>query len=162
MASGVTVRRAGPADRAFIEDLGKRTVLSSGSSVRPAPETLLEAGYERLLTIVFEQSHLAFIAEREGVRLGFLLIVDRLPDEVTLMPQGFIAYMAVEPEAQNGGIGAELLRAGEDEARRQGLPYMSLMVTEENASARALYDREGYVTERRLLCKPLQGTGSPL
>jgi len=42
------------------------------------------------------------------------------------------------------------------------LPYMSLMVTEENEAARALYERAGYVTERRLLSKPLQGTGHSL
>jgi ribosomal protein S18 acetylase RimI-like enzyme len=29
------------------------------------------------------------------------------------------------------------------------------MVTEENLSARRLYERHGYQTERRLLCKPL-------
>jgi ribosomal protein S18 acetylase RimI-like enzyme len=39
---------------------------------------------------------------------------------------------------------------------------MSLMVTDENAAARALYERAGYVTERRLLCKPLQNIGEPL
>ena len=32
---------------------------------------------------------------------------------------------------------------------------MALMVTEENAAARALYERAGYRTERRLLCKTL-------
>jgi len=30
-----------------------------------------------------------------------------------------------------------------------------LMVTEDNAAARAVYERAGYLTERRLLCKPL-------
>jgi ribosomal protein S18 acetylase RimI-like enzyme len=29
------------------------------------------------------------------------------------------------------------------------------MVTEENDAARRLYERAGYRTERRLLCKPL-------
>jgi ribosomal protein S18 acetylase RimI-like enzyme len=32
---------------------------------------------------------------------------------------------------------------------------MALMVTEENAAARRLYERAGYRTERRLLCKAL-------
>ncbi|MHB8357563.1 MAG: GNAT family N-acetyltransferase [Vulcanimicrobiaceae bacterium] len=47
------------------------------------------------------------------------------------------------------------MEAAEDEARRRGLPYMGLMVTEDNAAARALYDSAGYLTERRLLCKRL-------
>jgi ribosomal protein S18 acetylase RimI-like enzyme len=82
-------------------------------------------------------------------------MLDSLPDEVTGQDQSFIAYMAVERDRRGGGIGAALLAAAEDEARKRGLPYMSLMVTEENASARALYERAGYLTERRLLCKML-------
>jgi len=82
-------------------------------------------------------------------------MLDTLPDEVTRMPQGFIAYMAVEPELRERGAGARLLEAAEREARKRGLPYVALMVTEENAAARALYERAGYLTERRLLCKVL-------
>jgi hypothetical protein len=32
---------------------------------------------------------------------------------------------------------------------------MGLMVTDDNAAALAVYERAGYFTERRLLCKPL-------
>jgi ribosomal protein S18 acetylase RimI-like enzyme len=32
---------------------------------------------------------------------------------------------------------------------------MALMVSEENEAARRLYERDGYRTERRLLCKLL-------
>ncbi len=53
------------------------------------------------------------------------------------------------------GIGAALAAAAEDEARKRGLSYIALMVTEENRAARDLYERAGYVTERRLLCKIL-------
>jgi ribosomal protein S18 acetylase RimI-like enzyme len=95
------------------------------------------------------------VAERDGRPVGFLLLLDDLPDEVTSTPQAFIAYMAVERELRGRGIGKALLEAAESEAKRRGLPYISLMVTEENAAARQLYERGGYVTERRLLCKPL-------
>jgi len=71
------------------------------------------------------------------------------------MPQGFIAYMAVEPDARRLGIGVQLLEAAENAARVRGLPHMALMVTEDNDAARELYAQAGYVTERRLLCKPL-------
>jgi len=83
------------------------------------------------------------------------LMLDQLPDEVTSLPQGFVAYMAVEPEARRSGVARALLAAAEDEAKRRSLPYMALMVTEENAAARALYEDAGYRTERRLLCKEL-------
>jgi ribosomal protein S18 acetylase RimI-like enzyme len=143
------------ADRDFVKALGRRSVMSSVGTLRPATDALAGAAFERLCQIVESQSHLTFIAHDEGRRLGFLLMLDALPDEVTLLDQGFVAYMAVEPASRRTGVGAALLAAAEDEARRRGLPHMALMVTEENEAARRLYERAGYATERRLLCKPL-------
>ena len=143
------------ADRAFVKALGRRCVMASVASIRPAPEAMARGAFDRLCEIVDAQSHVTLIAHDEDRRVGFLLLLDELPDEVTSLPQGFVAYMAVEPEYRRGGVGAELLAAAENEARRRGLPYMALMVTEENLSARRLYERHGYQTERRLLCKPL-------
>ena len=155
MAPRLTIRPADPADRAFVEELGDRTLGSSVATFRRAPEAMIRVSYERLLEIVYRQSHVGLIAERDGIPVGFLLMLDQLPDEVTSMPQGFIAYMAVEPGARRSGAGRALLAAAEDEAKRRSLPYMGLMVTEENAAARALYEEAGYRTERRLLCKEL-------
>ena len=121
---------------------------------RPDPQAVVES-YERLLRIVFSQSHVALIAERDGAPAGFFLMIDEMPDEVTGDPQAFVAYMAVEPAHRDAGVGAALLERGEDEARKRGLPFMALMVTEDNAPARALYESAGYRTERRLLCKML-------
>ncbi len=149
------IREARPDDRAFIEALGKRTAMASVAPGRSADPAVVLENYERLLTIVYSQSHIALVAERAGARVGFLLALDQLPDEVTGDAQGFVAYMAVEERQRGAGVGTALLERAEDEARRRGLPYMALMVTDDNLSARALYDRAGYVTERRLLCKTL-------
>jgi len=143
------------ADREFVLDLGRRSVMSSVASIRPVPEGDARAAFDRLHDLIESQSHRTLIARRDGERAGFLFLLDTLPDEVTLLPQAFVAYMAVEPAARNCGIGAALLAAAEDEARRQGLPYIALMVTDENAPALRLYERSGYRPERRLLCKPL-------
>jgi ribosomal protein S18 acetylase RimI-like enzyme len=151
----ILIRGGRSDDRPFVEDLGKRTMDDSVAKFRYVNEAMLQASYEGLLDFVFRQSHVLFIAEHEGKRAGFILMLDSMPDEVTRMPQGFIAYMAVEPSVRGGGIGSRLLAAAEDEARRRGLPYVGLMVTEDNAAARAMYERAGYLTERRLLCKPL-------
>ncbi len=150
------IRRGANGDRPFVADLGKRTLATSVSAQRDdAVPAMVEASYERMLAVVYDQSHVLLIAERDGAPLGFLLLLDRLPDQVTGVPQGFIAYMAVEPAVRGHGIGSALLAAAEDEARRRGLPYMTLMVTEENEAARAVYKTAGYHTERRLLCKKL-------
>jgi ribosomal protein S18 acetylase RimI-like enzyme len=143
------------ADRAFIKALGRRCVMSSIGSLRRADAANAREAFDRLCDIVESQSHVTLIARRNGVRVGFLLLLDDLPDEVTLLPQAFVAYMAVEPSARQAGVGTALLAAAEYEARRRGLPYIALMVTEENGAARGLYDRNGYLTERRLLCKRL-------
>lgn len=142
-------------DRAYVEGLGRRSVMSSVSSMRQAPEIVVRDAFDRLYAMVETQSHVTLIAERRGARAGFLLLLDHLPDEVTLLPQAFVAYMAVEPSLRGQGVGAALLSAAENEARRRHLPYISLMVTEENGPAWRLYEHAGYRTERRLLCKPL-------
>ncbi len=152
----LAVRAAGGADdAAFIKSLGRECAMSSVASFRPASESKVRTAFDRLYDIVDDQSHVKLIAQRDGERVGFLLMLDGLADEVTLEPQAFVAYMAVKPGARGEGVGAALLAAAEDEARRRLLPYMALMVTEENEAARRLYERAGYRTERRLLCKPL-------
>jgi len=151
----IEVRDGGPEDRAFIEDLGKRTLGDSVASWRPHDPAAAGDAYERLLDFTFEKRHRVFVGFTGGERAGFVVLLEDLPDEVTGSPQAFIAYMAVEPALRRRGVGAEMLRAAEDYARERGLPYLALMVTEQNAAARNLYDGRGYVTERRLLCKLL-------
>jgi ribosomal protein S18 acetylase RimI-like enzyme len=150
--------RAGAAaaeDRAFVRELGRRSAMTSVASLRRTTESAVRGAFDRLCDIVEEQSHVVLVAELDRTRVGFLLLLDALPDEVTLLPQGFIAYMAVEPRCRRRGVGGALLAAAEDEAKARGLPYMALMVTEENEAARRLYEGRAYRTERRLLCKPL-------
>jgi ribosomal protein S18 acetylase RimI-like enzyme len=150
------LRRGGPKDRAFVLDLGRRTIGDSVSSFRSVTASTVEGSYERLVDFAFGQSYVLLIAESalEGP-LGFVLLLDRLPDEVTGLPQAFVAYMAVAPDARRHGIGTRLLSAAEDVARASGLGHLALMVTEENEAARELYAQAGFTTERRLLCKPL-------
>jgi ribosomal protein S18 acetylase RimI-like enzyme len=151
----VAIRRGTPADRSYVTDLGRRTVMDSVAAFRPAAEPQVHRALDRLYESIALQSHATLIAECDGERSGFLLFLDELPDEVTAQPQGFIAYMAVEPARRRHGVGSALLEAAEDEARRRGLAYMSLMVTEGNDAAATLYRRRGYLTERRLMSKPL-------
>ncbi len=149
----MSVRVGDARDWDFVGDLGLRTISSSRS--RSASDAALAAGYERLLDVVASQSHVLLVAREADLPVGFLLLLDALPDEVALQPQGFVAYMAVEPAFTRRGVGEALLSAAEDEARRRGIAYISLMVTESNAPARRLYERAGYLTERRQLCKRL-------
>jgi ribosomal protein S18 acetylase RimI-like enzyme len=156
VSGAIGLRPGGFADRAYVLDLGCRTVLDSVSALRTPPRAMLETSYEHLVDFVFERSHVLLVAESNvDGPVGFLLMLDELPDEVSGLPQGFIAYMAVEPDARRHGVATQLLAAAEGAARVRGLPHMALMVTEDNAAARELYAQAGYLTERRLLCKAL-------
>jgi ribosomal protein S18 acetylase RimI-like enzyme len=129
--------------------------MSSVSPFRQVMNSLVALSYEKLLDFIFAQSHCILMADDEGRRVGFLLLLDALPDEVSMAPQAFVAYMAVEPDAQRRGIGRALLNAAEGLARERGLPTIAMMVTESNVPALDLYTSSGYRTERRLLCKQL-------
>lgn len=138
-----------------MRDLGIRVAMTSVSPLRQVIDSLVALSYEKLLDFIFAQSHTIFIADDDGRRVGFLLLLDALPDEVSMAPQAFVAYMAVEPDVQRRGIGRALLNAAEELARERGLPTIAMMVTENNIPALDLYTSSGYRTERRLLCKPL-------
>jgi ribosomal protein S18 acetylase RimI-like enzyme len=68
------------------------------------------------------------------------------------VPQGEwygIYSMAVAPAARRRGLGRTVLRALLGDARRQGARHAYLLVSERNAPARALYEREGFRTVGR-------------
>jgi ribosomal protein S18 acetylase RimI-like enzyme len=155
MSEAIAIRRGTVRDRAFVVDLGRRVSPTSVSSLRTALPPLVEGAYERLVEYVLAREHDVLIADVDGVSAGFALLIYDLPDEITLTEQTFIAYMAVEPAWQRRGIARVLMATIEERARQRGLPYLSLMVTEDNAAARALYAASGFTTERRMMTKTL-------
>jgi ribosomal protein S18 acetylase RimI-like enzyme len=155
MNATVVVRRGDNDDREFVHDLGRRSATSSLSAVRTARYDDVLHAFDRLVDFVYDREHAALIAEEDGERVGFLLLLFDIPDEVTLTEQAFLAYTAVEPHARGRGIGRALLEEAEGFARGMGRSYLSLMVTEDNAPARGLYDQAGFVTERRMMTKVL-------
>lgn len=155
MNDTLAIRRGTVRDRAFVLDLGKRVAPASVSSMRIAIEPLVAGAYERLVEYVLAREHDVLVAELGGLPAGFALLIYDLPDEITLTEQTFVAYMAVEPAQQRRGVGRALMERIEDLARRRGMPYLSLMVTEENTAARELYSEAGYLTERRMMTKAL-------
>ena len=68
----------------------------------------------------------------------------------------YISGIAVHSDYCNAGIGTLLLGAAHDEARRLGLPRVSLICFEQNAGAMRLYRRHGYeeVDRRPLVPHP--------
>lgn len=155
MNAAVAVRRGTTDERDFVRDLGRRSAASSVSAVREARFDDVLVAFERLIAFVFTRDHEMLVALDDATPIGFLLMLYDLPDEVTLGDQAFVAYTAVEPFARGRGAGRAMLEAAEELARARGRRYISLMVTEENDPARNLYASDGFVTERRMMTKPL-------
>jgi len=147
------VRRARSDDAAFVDALGEKSAETSISRVRPADPAVVARSFRRLSEFCRERPLVTLIAERDGERVGFLVLLVDVPDEVTQARQGFIAYMAVSPKVRRSGVARALLGAAVEEARGQGLPHLSLMVSNDNAPARALYAAAGFVDERTLMTK---------
>ena len=156
MNATVAVRRGTRDDRDFVRDLARRTATSSLSAVRVATYDDVIDSTVRLADFVFKRRHDVLIAEQNGERIGFLLLLYDVPDEVTLTDQAFVAYAAVEPHARGRGAGRALFTAADEFARAAGMRYVCLMVTEDNTPARTLYERLGFSTERRMMTKVVQ------
>ena len=152
----IAVRFGRPEDDDFIATLGAECAGDSVSRVRPAEAHVAAMSFQRLLAFCRGRpGTVDLIAERDGERVGFLIMLTDIPDEVTQGDQAFVAYMAVDPKARGRGAGGALVAAAEAEAARQGLPHLSLMVTADNDVARRLYASAGFFEERMLLTKPI-------
>ncbi|MGA8048105.1 MAG: ribosomal protein S18-alanine N-acetyltransferase [Dermatophilaceae bacterium] len=67
-----------------------------------------------------------------------------------------VMTIAVAPEAQRSGLGAELLALMARRAREAGAAYLLLEVRDDNAAAKAVYARAGFevITVRRRYYQP--------
>lgn len=151
----IGVRRARGDDRRFVEALGAETALSGVSAIRSTDANAAARAFHQLLAFCESRASITLIAESDGIPVGFLLLITDIPDEVTQLRQAFVAYMAVEPAARRRGAASKLLAVAEEEARSLGLPHLSLMVTSDNAPARAVYEQCGFAEERLVLTKRL-------
>lgn len=106
-----------------------------------------------------------FIAERDGGQLGGLIgyplpttpqpVSPEVPEafvgieELAQLVPGhwYINFMAALPNDRRQGVGAALLKAAEEQARKHSCPGLALIVAASNENAMSVYRRAGY-TER--------------
>lgn len=94
-----------------------------------------------------------------GMLVAFPMEVDERREETdpVLVPYSrleedhsyYICGMAVDGEHRGKGIGTRLLAEAGRTARRLGFGKLSLIVFEQNVTARQLYERAGFVVRRR-------------
>lgn len=163
------VRLADVLDRSFIYDLGKLGVVYSVSPWRKQPmeETLKyrESMFQGFWNWIRQAGGVVLIAESgsgenkaelEPVKakaVGYLVLQPAAREELTGVGQGWIMDIAVLPEWRGQGVGKMLLKAAEDQCRERGIFYLGLAVSSHNIRALRLYERFGFIEERKLMVK---------
>ena len=79
-----------------------------------------------------------YLVAAEGKEVAAYAGLAAMPDEA------YVQTIAVAPEHQRRGLGADLLQRLLDDARRRGIPRVGLEVRVDNAPAIAMYERFGF------------------
>lgn len=102
----------------------------------------------------------ALLAELDGQPVGHALCVLGF-SSFAAAPTCNLHDLSVLPSARGQGLGRQLLREVERQARERGCARLTLEVREDNARALGLYQEQGYVhaglggASYRLMMKPL-------
>ncbi|WP_328441064.1 GNAT family N-acetyltransferase [Streptomyces sp. NBC_00457] len=125
------------------ETLGRldRVTWSTLHSVQPRPQPPYEPFYNDRFG---PRDHL--VAEFDGAVVGYI----RLGFPTPLVCNSHVRQiqgLVVAEEARGAGVARALLRAAQDEARRQGARRITLRVLGHNTAARKLYESEGFAVE---------------
>ncbi len=140
----MTIRGATRDDLAVIEELWR-----AFESELPAPAHE-DVEHARELAEIREivDAGLGFVAERDGVVVGFALGRRRGPRV------GRLTDLYVVPSARRNGIGGRLIREMAARFVADGAEVVDLEVTATNTGARATYERFGFREERVVLAAP--------
>ena len=85
--------------------------------------------------------------------IGYLVLHPTAREELTGLTQGWIMDIGVVPEWRGKGVAQVLLKVAEKYCRGQEVSYLGLAVSSHNLRALKLYEKCGFVEERKLLVK---------
>ena len=154
----IAVREGTAADRDFVIATARRFAAFGPPAWRSAAEIV--AGEVRCLDDFFDgrlagERRTLLVAELDGRPAGFTFLEPAV-DYFTGQADGHIGMVAVAETAEGKGVGAALMRAAEDWARRNGYPRLHLNVFAGNDRARRIYERTGYEIETIRYVKKLE------
>ena len=143
----VTVRSATPDDHDFVVETARRFAAFGPPPWRTAMEVV--EGEVRCLDDYFDGRMPGcdlFIAEQGRERLGFAFVEPHV-DYFTQDTFAHLGMIAVTEAAEGSGAAAALLATAEQWGRARGYPALTLNVFEDNARARAFYEKSGFRVE---------------
>jgi len=143
--SEIRIRTAEPDDKEFILSLIPRLV-DFGPPPWRDPDQMTATDTETLDWVLSTNppETVVFVAEDEtGDRLGFIHLRADI-DYFSHEKYGHVSDIVVTNESQGRGIGRALMAAGENWARVQGYPFITLHAFIQNTRATALYESLGY------------------
>ena len=134
--AGTTLRRAKAADAAAVADLLDRFNREYATPT-PGPQALSA----RLEVLLADDSTVALLAGEPPVGVALLTLRANVWFSG---PVGLLDELYVVPGQRGRGVGAQLLKAAEDECRRVGCRLLEVNVDGEDTDARRFYERHGY------------------
>lgn len=155
------VRQGNVRDWPFMYDLGKNVIPASISPWRKQSMEDTLKYREKILkgfwTWIQQTDSKVFIAETEKEKpVGYLVLHPSSREELTGVLQAWVMDLAVLPEYRHHGVGQHLMEYAEKYSREQGIHYLGLAVSSHNLDALHLYEKLGFVEERKLMVKVLE------
>lgn len=149
------IRRATPADRAFLEEVAPR--LTIGMAPWRDREAML-ATMRRFLLDDLEKTGpdaATFVAvDADDAPVGVATVA--ASNNFTGERQAYLGELVVREEVEGQGVASALLAAVEQWARQRDLPFVALDTGALNEHAREFYARHGYGEESVRLAKSLK------
>jgi len=160
----VQVRIGDIRDWPFVYALSREVIPVSISPWRKQPLEKTMAYREQLMkgywAWIQKTGSVIFIAEDHDAqgrlqRIGYLILNPSAREELTGLTQGWIMDVAVLPEWRGRGAGRALLHAAEKYCRERRIEYLGLAVSSHNTRALKVYQKHGFIEERKLMVKVL-------
>lgn len=120
------------------------------------PEQMQQKQLEMAQASIDENSDNIFVADEEGVFLGY--IECRIEEDYfSKEKQVYISAIVVTPEGEGKGVGRQLMRFAETWAKEKGIKVLVLEVFSENQRAVQFYEHIGYLQEIVKMTKVIGG-----
>jgi len=87
--------------------------------------------------------NIIYAAEQDGERVGFTQVYPSFCS-LALKPTYTLYDLYVDENARKQGVGAQLMNAVKDDARKNGIAHIVLETATDNVTAQSLYENLGY------------------